>query len=66
MSSKSQSPDEIQEAVDYVKQTARDGAKKFNETADDVEAFIKEHPFAAVAIAAGLGYFIARLTARTR
>lgn len=66
MSSKTKTPDEIQEAVDYVKKVTKDGSKKISETADDVEAFIKEHPFAAVAIAAGVGYLLARLTGGKR
>jgi ElaB/YqjD/DUF883 family membrane-anchored ribosome-binding protein len=58
-------PTEPQEIFDYVKKVAGEGGqefgKKISKATHDVEEFVKEHPLTSVAIAAGIGYLIARL-----
>ena len=60
--SKTKLPSEAQEVLDYV--TGPELGKKISKATHDVEEFVKEHPIASIAIAAGLGYVLARLLNR--
>ncbi len=57
--SKTKLPPEAQEVIDYV--TGPEIGKKLSKATHEVEEFVKEHPIASIAIAAGVGYVIARL-----
>ena len=62
---KHKQPLETHEVLDYVTKVAGEGGKdlgkKLSKATHEVEEFVKEHPLASVAIAAGVGYFLARL-----
>ncbi len=60
--SKTKLPPEAQEVIDYV--TGPELGKKLSKATHEVEDFVKEHPIASIALAAGVGYLIARLLNR--
>mgnify|MGYP006864793657 CR=1 FL=1 len=60
--SKTKLPPEAQEVIDYV--TGPELGKKLSKATHEVEEFVKEHPIASIALAAGVGYLVARLLNR--
>lgn len=60
--SKPKLPPEAQEVIDYV--TGPELGKKLSKATHEVEEFVKEHPIASIALAAGVGYLVARLLNR--
>ena len=58
--------DVLEQIKEVAGEHAEAAGEKLSDAADEVKNFVKKHPLASVAIAAGVGYLIGRLLSKDR